>query len=349
MAEKNNTNGKAKLIRDLKDGTFAPLYIISGDEAYMKAHYLGELKTKVVEPTFAEFNLLLFEGKTLSPEQLTEAIDSYPAMSEKKLIVVTDFDLFKPPSGFADVLPALLSDVPDHVCLVFYYDTLDGKPDKRTKLYKTLEQHACFAQFDHLEERELVAWVERRARALERVISAENAAYLIFLCGNDMTNLIGELEKAAAHATTGEIQKYNIDSVCSRVLEAVVFDLTDAITAGKFDRAVALVSDLLAQKNNEVMIFTTITRHIQRLYGAKLCAETRGGERALMEMLGTKSTYYARQIQGAARRVSLDFLRQAATICAQTDTALKSSAVDKKKQIELALLAMATANKGARR
>ena len=91
MAEKKGKSavkspGKAKLIRDLKDGTFAPLYIISGEEAYMREYYLRQLKEKVVDPAFADFNLLEFEGKTLTPEQLTEAIDSYPAMSEKKLI-----------------------------------------------------------------------------------------------------------------------------------------------------------------------------------------------------------------------------------------------------------------------
>lgn len=68
-------------------------------------------------------------------------------MADKKLIIVKDFDLFKPPAGFADVLPSVLGDLPEYVCLVFYYDVLDGKPDKRTKLYKTLEKHACFAEF----------------------------------------------------------------------------------------------------------------------------------------------------------------------------------------------------------
>ena len=36
---KNANNGKAKLIHDLKECSFAPLYIITGDEDYMKAHY----------------------------------------------------------------------------------------------------------------------------------------------------------------------------------------------------------------------------------------------------------------------------------------------------------------------
>lgn len=106
-------------------------------------------------------------------------------------------------------------------------------------------------------------------------------------------------KRQPAHTTTGVIKRYNIDAVCSPVLDAVVFDLTDAVTAGRFDRAVALVGELLAQKNNEVMIFTAITRHIQRLYAAKLCAENRGGEKQLMEMIGSKSPYYARQIQNA--------------------------------------------------
>lgn len=341
MAVKTDANGKAKLIRDLKEGTLAPLYIFSGEETYLKEYYLQELKKTAVDPAFAEFNLIEYEGKGLTPEQLSEAIDSYPAMADHKLVIVTDFDLYKPPAGFADFLPELLGDLPDYVTLVFYYDVLEGKPDKRLKLYKVLEKLACFAVFDHMEERELIAWIERRARALDRVISADHASYLIFLCGNAMTNLAGEIEKAAAHSTTGEIQKYNIDSVCSRVLEAVVFDLTDAITAGKFDRAVALVGDLLAQKNNEVMIFTTITRHIQRLYAAKLCEAARGGEKELMEMIGSKSPYYARQIQNAARRVPLGWLRKAASRCAETDAALKGSAIDRQKQIELTLLSLA--------
>lgn len=67
-----------------------------------------------------------------------------------------------------------------------------------------------------------------------------------------------------------------------------------------------------------------------------------------MEMIGSKSPYYARQIQNAARRVPLSWLRGAASLCAQTDSALKGSAVDRQKQIELTLLTMATTLKEAK-
>lgn len=334
-------NGAARLKDALKTGEFERLYLITGEESYLKEFYLGELKKKVVDETFREFNLVELEGKSLSPEALNDAIESYPVMAERKLIIVTDFDIYKAPAPYQSVIETVLTDLPDYVCLVFFYDVLEFKPDKRTKVHQKLEKTACICDFSHLEERELIAWLRRRFRALGKNIDDDTCTYMIFLCGTSMTNLIGETEKAAALATVDTISRYHIDTVCTRVLDAVVFDLTDAISARRFDRAVSLVNDLIAQKNNEVAIFTTISRHIQRLYAAKLNEEARGGEKTLFELLGTHSSYYARQIVNASRKTTLPWLRQAASICAETDTLLKSSAADKQKLLELALLRMA--------
>ena len=244
--EKQNKNGRLKLKQDLAKGSFETLYILYGEEAYLREYYLRQLRKKVVDETFADFNLIELDGKTLTLESLTEAVDSYPAMSERKLVIVTDFNIYAPPASFGDQLIDLLSDLPDYVCLVFYFDILEAKPDKRTKMYKLLEKKACTAEFARLEEKELIERLERRE--LNCIISDEDAAYMIFLCGTSLTNLMGEIEKAAAHCTTGEIKRYNIDAVCSPVLDAVVFDLTDAIAAGKFEKAVALVGDSFASQ-----------------------------------------------------------------------------------------------------
>ncbi len=340
-AKEKKPNGAAKLKNALKTGDFERLYLIAGEESYLKEYYLNELKQKVVDETFREFNLVELEGKSLTPEALNDAIESYPAMAERKLIVVTDFDLYKAPAAYQKVVETILDDLPEYVCLTFYYDVLEYKPDKRTKLHKRLEKAACIAEFAHMEERELISWLRRRFRALGKTIDDSTCSYMLFICGNSMTNLIGETEKAAAFATVEKIGAYHIDSVCTRVLDAVVFDLTDAISAQKFDKAVALTGDLIAQKNNEVAIFTTIARHIQRLYAAKLNEEARGGEASLFELLGTHSSYYARQIVNASRKTTLQWLRKAAQVCGETDVLLKSSAADKQKLLELALLSMA--------
>ena len=38
----------------------------------------------------------------------------------------------------------LLSDLPDYVCLVFYFDILEAKPDKRTKMYKAARKTSLY-------------------------------------------------------------------------------------------------------------------------------------------------------------------------------------------------------------
>lgn len=345
MAE--SKNGAARLKQDLQNASFQKLYIVCGDESYLKEYYLDQLKETVVDSTFKEFNLTELDGKTMSPQDLNDAIEGCPAMAEKKLVIITDFDLMKAPVSFEPVLATITDDLPDYICLVFFYDIMEFKPDKRTKLWGKLEKASCIANFSHLEDRELISWIRRRFKALGREIDQQTCEYMIFLCGNSMTQLVSEIEKAAAHSTTDAVKQYNIDSVCTKVLDAVVFDLSDAITQKRFDTAVSLVDELLAQKNNEVMIFTTVTRHIQRLYAAKLCEQSRRGEKQLLEMIGSKSPYYAKQIVSAARKMNLQWLRNAAKTCAETDIQLKSSAVDSKKIIDLALLSMATVSGGA--
>ncbi len=342
MAVKKKPEGANILKKDLQSGNLQQLYIIYGDEDYLKSYYLHEIETALVDEAFAEFNLIQLEGKGLLPENLTEAVESCPAFAERKLVVVTDFDLYKPPAAFQGMLAELLSDLPEYICLVFYYDILPFKPDKRTKMHTLLDKTACFAEFSHLGERDLVAWIRRRVRALGKDIDQDTCAYLIFLCGTSMTNLVTEIEKAAAHCTLDEIKRYNIDTVCTRVLDAVIFDLTDAITARWFDKAIAITGDLLAQKNTEVMIFSAILRHIQRLYAAKLSQQSHGSSKELYAMIGSSSSFYARKLTEAAQGVSLDWLREAVRICAATDSALKSSPADKKKLLELALLEIAS-------
>ena len=118
--EKQNKNGRLKLKQDLAKGSFETLYILYGEEAYLREYYLRQLRKKVVDETFADFNLIELDGKTLTLESLTEAVDSYPAMSERKLVIVTDFNIYAPPASFGDQLIDLLSDLPDYVCLIFY-------------------------------------------------------------------------------------------------------------------------------------------------------------------------------------------------------------------------------------
>lgn len=340
-AKKNEPNDLAQLKKDLKDGSLRPLYLMYGDESYLREYYLDACKKALIgDSPFAEFNLFEFD-KDMPLDQFRDAVEGYPAMAERKLVIVKDYDPFKATGPAAEYLLELCGNLPEYLCLIFYYDTIEWKPDKRTKLYTALRKAGQFVELAHLDERQLVDWIKRRFRALGRYIETETCQYMIFLCGNSMTNLITEIEKAAAFATVETVTEYHINAVCSPVMEAVIFDLTDAITENRYDKAISLISNLIAQKNTEVAIFSTILKHIQRLYVAKLNQQSRGGERELLSLLGTGSSYFAQKISISARKLSLEWLRRAVLLCAETDSELRDSNLsDRQKAIELTLLEM---------
>ena len=283
----SKTDGTQLLKQDLKNHTVGSLYVIGGEEAYLKQHYLAALDKEVVDETFRDFNYTVFEGASLTAEDLRDTVDSFPMMADRRIIVVKDLDIFKPTAALKDELPAILSDLPEFVCLVFYYDTIELKPDKRTKLYASIAKTGCIANFSQLERHDLIPWVKRHVRAAGKQIDNDTCDYLLFICGTSMTNLLSEIEKA------------------------VTFDLTDAITAQRFDRALGLVQELIAQKNEPIVLLAAVARHMQRLYAARLALEAHSSEAQLMELLGSKSPYYARKMQQSAAQLSVKWLRRA--------------------------------------
>lgn len=345
MAKKPEVpNGANQFKKDIKTGALGRLYIVSGEEAYLRKYYIQSAQKLILgDSPFADFNGFVFDAKMLTLDDLRDAIESYPTMAEQKIVVVQDFDLYKMPAQFADYLAEVLADLPDYLVLIFEYDSIVFKPDKRLKIHRILENTACFAAFEHLQGTALHDWIRRRFVALQCAIDDDVASYLVFRSGSSMTQLIPEIEKAAAFCSTGQITKYHIDTVCTRVLDAAIFDLTDAITAHNFGQALQVMHDLLAQKNTDVMIFTTIARHLERLYAAKLADGARLPDKALFGLLGSNSSYYIRRMLDASRCISLSGLRKAVLICGETDHALKSASGDRVKMMEFALLSIAAA------
>ena len=84
-----------KFKADLSAGTVGCAYIFYGEESYLREYYLGELRKKLVPAGFEEFNYHRLEGKDLTVQALTEMAEAMPMLSERTLIVVTDFDIFK--------------------------------------------------------------------------------------------------------------------------------------------------------------------------------------------------------------------------------------------------------------
>ena len=309
----------------IKEGAPKNLYLFHGEEAFLRDYYLGLLKRAVLPEGLEDFNLHAARGKDCSVDWIEQAVDCLPMMSGRTLVTVTDFDLFAQGERVRERLLGILSALPDYCCLVFVYDLLPYKADGRSKLAALLKKEGAVVNFQRQEQGDLTDWICRQFKKAGKSVDTEDARYLIFLCGDLMHDLASEIGKLTAYADHPRVTRADMDAVVIPKLDAVVFQMTDAMARKDFDRAASVLADLLHSQQAPVMILSAMGKYFRQLYTARLYLDGGKGREEFMELWGMKSTYPADKLLDAARRFSLPWCRYAVRRCAETDIVLKSS------------------------
>ena len=329
-----------KFKEDLSGGTPGCAYIFYGEESYLREHYLEKLKSLLVPAGFEEFNYHRLDGKDLSVQELAETAEAMPMMSERTLIVVSDFDLFKLNEEQREKLIALFEDLPPYCCIVFVYDILPYKPNRTMKkLYKAVSTYVECVEFRAASSSDLVAWIARRFKALDKQIDRQTCEYLIFLCGGLMTGLLPEINKIAAYAKGKAVTQKDVDAVADPVLSAEVFKLSDAVLQRNYDLAASILGDLLKMQIEPILILAALGSQLRRIYTARLAIDSGKDKYWLMELWEMKSDYPAKLLMSAARHTTADWCADAVKMCQVLDRRMKSEkGVDAAGELKLLLV-----------
>ncbi len=318
--------GYQQLKKDITAKNLGRLYFLHGEETYLRDYYLGRMKEILLDGGMGTFNLHQLDGKEMSLHKLEELIDCLPMMAERTMVLVTDFDFFKLGESDREKYGALLEGLPDYCCLVVVYDLIAFKADARLKLTKTVKQVGQIVHFAPQPQNDLVDWIRRRFRAMDKDIDSRLAMELIFLCGDLMTNLASEIGKIGAYAKGARITRADIDAVATPQLDAVVFQMTNYMGDRDFDRAMGVLGQLYQMQEPPIRILFTLSKQLRHLYTARLMQEKGCSPSQISGQLATLGLkpYPAEKIVQSARRFSLSWCRQGVVRCSQTDYAMKS-------------------------
>ncbi len=330
-----------KLKFDLRNKTPEHLYIFHGEEDYLRTHYLNLLRKTVLSGPAEDFNLHRFDSRTMQLTAFSDALDVIPMMAEASFVQVDDVDPYQLDAEERQKMAELLSDLPDYCYVVFVFDAIPWKPDRRMKTLTTaITQNAQVVEFARQSEQALMSWVARHFDSYRKTISPELCSYLINQCGAQMTTLASEISKIAAYASAPAIRKADIDAVVEPVLDAVVFQLTDAIAAGSYGKAMEILRTLCKMQQEPIPILGAIGSQLRRAAAAKTLSSHGRGADALMKLYGM-SRYPAQKAFEFARRVPDPFFDHALPACAEADFQLKTSFDDPERILELLLLRLA--------
>ena len=147
---------------------------------------------------------------------------------------------------------------------------------------------------------------------------------MLFYCGTMMDNLIGEVNKVAAYAKKEPITTADIDTVAEPVLDARIFDMTNHISAGEYDKAAAVLGDLLRMQTEPIIILGAIGKELRRLYTARMALDGGKDRFWLMELWQMRSDYPAKLLLQAARNVDHEWCKRSLAACQTLDRRMKS-------------------------
>ena len=335
--------GYDKLRADLDAGTLGTVYVFHGEESYLREYYLTQMRRQMVPEGFEEFNYHRLEGKHVTAQLLQEICEAMPMMAQRTMVQIMDLDLFKLDEEQRNGIIAILEDFPDYCCLVFVYDLVEYKPNKTyKKLCAALEKTAQVVKFEEQSQSEILKWISRRFKATGHTIDIPTAEHLIFTCGSLMNGLIPEIAKIASYARAERIMKADIDAVAAPILEAQVFEMTNAVSKGDFDKAAELLGTLVKLQEEPIRILALIGKELRKLHTARIALDMGRDRFWLMERWNMRSDYPAKLLLDNAKRVKRQWCASAVKRCYETDLRIKSvNGTDGTEELKFLLMELA--------
>ncbi len=328
-AEKSRSAGKNaaydRLRKAIKEKNPARAYLFYGEESYLRQTYVQQLQELLIAGGSEEFNLHRLSGSRITAQDVIDAVETMPMMAPSTMVTVTDWDIFKLDEVQRSQLTGLLEDLPDYCTVLFIYDTVPYKPDRKMKkLTAAIDKNVEVVEFQGQSRDALVRWLQKRFRALDHDIDQPTADYMLFYCGSMMDNLVCEVGKVAAYARAPQITTADIDAVAEPVLDARIFDMTNHISARDYDKAAAVLGDLLRMQTEPIVILGAIGKELRRLYTARMALDGGKDRFWLMELWQMRSDYPAKLLLRAARHVDHAWCKSALTACQTLDRRMKS-------------------------
>ena len=259
------------------------IYLLYGEETY-----LLEARLKRIKKEFGEMvkgiNYIQIDENNV--QELIADIETPAFGYEKKLIIARNTGLFKKEkktakgpelasinlsNKIAEHINENSSLINEAVELVFVEEEAE-----KNNLYKAIEKNGEVKEFPLLKLPELIQNIQKICAAYKVKIDNGTAKYFIENCGTSMQDLINEVRKLIEYVgANGTITTKEVDLLCIKQIDSVIFDLTDNLGKKDIQKAMEVLKNLIYEKEPIQKILITLYNHFKKLYIVKIAEEYR--------------------------------------------------------------------------
>lgn len=293
------------------------LYLISGDDEYEKELFVEQIK-KSFEPLQKGMNWIQMDKDNLGT--LDQELTTYSFFNEPKLILVKlpkksgeeDEGKGKKEWLTEELEDKILNKI-ETITLVFLEEG-----SSKGKLNKFISKNGKVVTFDKKKPQELAIWVQTFCKEKGLEIGKAEAVYLVDLCGSNKQVLVNELLKLMDYVEDGKITKADIDKICIKTSEVIIFDLTDSYGRKDIKATLLYLEELLENKEPLQKIFIMIAKHFKSLLLAKVVLEQGKSVASELGINPYPAKKYAEQSKNFSKEELIRIFKELATLDADS-------------------------------
>ncbi len=309
---------------DIKNSLYQNLYLLCGEEDYLIDYYTNEIVKANTDSDTLDFNLMKIFKEMPSEEEIDAFVNSYPFMSEKKLLVFQSTGILKKSTeAQRNYLSQMISQLSEYIIIIF----AESEVDKRSALYKQIAKSFPICEFEHQSIADLGLWITRFLKSFDKEISRDDANYMAEIAGPSMTTIKSELEKLLSYTKDMDtISRDMIDTLVTRNIENKVFMMVDDIVDKNTGPALQKLNDLKALNEEPIKIISIIFKKFATFH--KLILLKNKPIKEVCSLTGLYEKHAKNNLTKAnmlgTKKIAMVMLR-----CRDMDFAIKNGSIDK--------------------
>ncbi len=311
----------AKILTDLKNKRYAPIYILYGDEPFFIDSISNYIEKNVLDEGERGFNQMVMYGKECKMSEVVENAKRFPMMAEHQVIIVKEAQHLSREWGD---LEAYAAQPQTSTILVFNYKY--KKPDLRLKVFKELKKSAVMMESKPLYENKVPAWINELVASLGFKIEPDACQMLVEFIGNDLSRIQNEMNKLSINLQPGAlITPLVIEENIGISKDYNNFELRKALGARDTQRVFKIAAYFAQNEKDNPIVVTSGTLYSMFTQLLKVHAASSSNPAVVAKAAGV-SPYFVSELITAARNYPMKYCSRAIHILRDMD--MKSKGVN---------------------
>lgn len=335
---------------DIRTGNFKQIYLLYGEEGYLKKQYRDKLKHALTESEGgmsmggmgggSDMNFTAFEGNDINPKEVIDLAETLPFFADRRVILIENSGFFK---NSCEDLAEYLTEPAPTTCFLFVEDEVD----KRSKMYKTVKKDGRIVEFATQSEELITRWILSRLKKEGKNITGSVMQLFLSKTGTDMGNIDRELEKLICYTLDKDvIEAEDVEAIATEQTTNKIFDMVNAIAEHNQTRALDLYYDLLTLKEPPMRIMYLITRQFNILLSIRDMAR-KGLDQQTMAQKAGIPPFAVRRNLTQAKGFTLEQLKDALKEGVELEEAVKTGQMNDQMAVELFIMKYSSAKNTA--